>query len=82
MVSYFELQDLKDDNTKRRAMKRKIFLFNKLKANCYNTHESVNFIEYPDFPYYRKYNDRLTNHNSGLIPDTPDTPPFTKRKKK
>jgi len=68
MVSYFELQDLKDDNLRRRAVKRKFFLFNKTKANCYNTHEAVNFIKYPEFPYYRKYNREYSNENSGLIP--------------
>ena len=82
MISYFELQDLKDDNLKRRAVKRKIFLFNKLKANCYNTHEAVNFIKYPEFPYYRKYKKEYSNDNTGLIPQNESTPPYHKQQKK
>ncbi len=82
MISYFELQDLKDDNLKRRAVKRKIFLFNKLKANCYNTHEAVNFIKYPEFPYYRKYKKEYSNDNTGLIPQNENTPPYHKQQKK
>jgi hypothetical protein len=81
MASYFELQDLKDDNLRRRAVKRKFFLFNKLKANCYNTHEAVNFIEYPEFPYYRKYEKEFSNNNSGLVPVSPDIPPYSKKSK-
>lgn len=69
MVSYFDLRDLKDDSVKRKAVKRKIFLFSKLKANCYNTHEAVNFIEYPAFPYHREYSNPLSNDNTGLIPN-------------
>lgn len=84
MVSQFELHDLKDDKVRRRAVKRKFFMMNKLKANCYNTHEAVNFIEYPDFPYHREYPHKFSNENSGLIPDSPDIPPFniSERKKK
>ncbi len=78
MISYFELRDLKDDNVRRRAVKRKFFLFNKRKADCYNTHEAVNFIEYPEFPYYREYENDYSNHNSGLIPNTPDIPDYSK----
>ena len=81
MVSYFELQDLKDDNIRRRAVKRRFFLFNKLKANCYNTHEAVNFIEYPEFPYHREYDNNYSNKNSGLIPNTSDVPVYSKKKK-
>jgi len=79
MVSYFELRDLKDDTLKRRAVKRKFFLFNKLKANCYNTHEAVNFIEYPEFPYHRKYNNEFSNNNSGLVPNSNSIPPYSKK---
>jgi hypothetical protein len=82
MTSYFELHDLKDDNVKRRAIKRSFFMFNKLKANSYNTHEAVNFIEYPEFPYHRKYPNKLSNDNTGLIPDAPDVPPYSKQKRK
>jgi hypothetical protein len=82
MVSYFELQDLKDDNVRRQAVKRRFFLFNKLKANCYNTHEAVNFIEYPEFPYYREYKKEYSNDNTGLVPLTEDTPPYHKQQKK
>ncbi len=78
MISYFELQDLKDDNTKRRAVKRRLFFFSKLKADCYNTHEAVNFIGYPEFPYYRDYKKRFSNENTGLIPNAPDIPPFSR----
>lgn len=81
MTSYFELQDLKDDNLKRRAIKRKFILFNKLKANCYNTHEAVNFIEYPEFLYFRKYPKILSNENFGLTPLYPNTIPYSKKKK-
>ena len=79
LVSYFELQDLKDDNLRRRAVKRKLFLFNKTKANCYNTHEAVNFIEYPEFPYHRKYLKEYSNNNSGLIPDSNSVPEYSKK---
>ncbi len=79
MISYFELQDLKDDSLRRRAVKRKFFLFNKLKANCYNTHEAVNFIEYPEFPYHRKYENEFSNNNSGLVPNSNSTPPYFKK---
>jgi hypothetical protein len=82
MVSYFELQDLKDDNTRRRAVKRKFFLFRKLKANCYNTHEAVNFIEYPEFLYHREYKKEHSNDNTGLIPNSSDIPPYSKNRKK
>jgi len=82
MVSYFELQDLKDDNLRRRAVKRKFFLFNKTKANCYNTHEAVNFIEYPEFPYHREYDKEFSNDNSGLVPDSNDIPLYSKNKRK
>jgi hypothetical protein len=82
MVSYFELHDLKDDNIRRQAVKRRFFLFNKLKANCYNTHEAVNFIEYPEFPYYREYKKEYSNDNTGLVPLTEDTPPYHKQQKK
>lgn len=67
MVSFFELRDLKDDTTKRKAIKRRFFMLRKLKADCYNTHEAVNFIEYPPFPYHREYSNLLSNDNSGLI---------------
>jgi hypothetical protein len=77
MISFFELRDLKDDNVRRRAVKRKFFLFNKRKANCYNTHEAVNFIEYPEFPYYREYVNKYSNHNSGLIPNSQDIPDYS-----
>ncbi len=79
MVSYFELQDLKDDNIRRRAVKRRFFLFKKLKADCYNTHEAVNFIEYPEFPYYREYEKEHSNDNTGLIPQDENTPPYHKQ---
>lgn len=82
MASYFELHDLKDDNTKRVAIKRKIFLFNKLKAECYNTHEAVNFIEYPEFPYFREYSKEYSNDNTGLIPMSDDVPPYHKQQKR
>ena len=82
MVSYFELQDLKDDNTRRRAVKRRFFLFRKLKANCYNTHEAVNFIEYPEFPYYREYIKEHSNDNTGLIPQDKNTPQYHKQQTK
>lgn len=82
MASHFELQDLKDDNIKRRAIKRTFFLMNKRKANCYNTHEAVNFIEYPDFPYHRCYENRLSNENTGLIPNDDTVPPFSRREHK
>lgn len=82
MASHFELHDLKDDNVKRRAIKRSFFLMNKLKANCYNTHEAVNFIEYPDFPYHREYPHRFSNENTGLIPDSPDIPPYSNQQRK
>ena len=81
MVSYFELHDLKDDMVRRKAVKREFFLFSKVKANCYNTHEAVNFIEYPEFPYHRKYEHTYSNENSGLIPDSPDIPPYNKKHK-
>ena len=81
MSSYFELQDLKDDNTRRKAVKRRFFLFRKAKAECYNTHEAVNFIEYPEFPYHREYKKDYSNQNSGLIPNAPGIPPYSKQKK-
>lgn len=82
MASYFELHDLKDDTVKRIANKRSFFLFNKLKANCYNTHEAVNFIEYPEFPYHRKYINEFSNENSGLIPNNASIPAYSKKKNK
>lgn len=78
MVSYFELRDLKDDTVRRKCIKRRFFLFNKLKANCYNTHEAVNFIEYSEFPYHREYIKPYSNENTGLLPNTENTPPYTK----
>lgn len=81
MVSHFELHDLKDDTVKRKAIKRRFFLFNKSKADCYNTHEAVNFIEYPEFPYHRKYEKDFSNENTGLIPNSPNIPPYTKKTK-
>lgn len=78
MASYFELQDLKDDNIKRLAIKRKFFFLIKAKANCYNTHEAVNFIEYPEFPYHRDYENCFSNNNTGLIPNTPEIPDYSK----
>lgn len=81
MVSFFELHDLKDDTVKRKAIRRKFFLFNKLKADCYNTHEAVNFIEYPEFPYYRQYTKEYSNDNTGLIPAFDDTPAYSKKNK-
>lgn len=81
MASYFELHDLKDDTVKRQAIKRKFFVLSKLKANCYNTHEAVNFIEYPEFPYYRIYEKAFSNHNSGLIPLNDNIPPYAKKSK-
>lgn len=81
MVSHFELHDLKDDTVKRKAIKRRFFLFNKSKADCYNTHEAVNFIEYPEFPYHRKYEKDFSNDNTGLIPNSPNIPPYTKKTK-
>lgn len=81
MASYFELHDLKDDTTKRVAIKRRFFLFNKLKADCYNTHEAVNFIEYPEFPYHRDYTKEFSNDNTGLIPNSPDIPEYSKQSK-
>ena len=82
MASYFELQDLKDDNLRRRAVKRKFFLFDQLKANCYNTHEAVNFIEYPEFPYHRDYPKKFSNDNTGLIPDSSEVAPYAKSRNK
>jgi len=82
MVSYFELHDLKDDIMQRRAVKRRFFLFNKTKANCYNTHEAVNFIEYPEFQYHREYENEFSNDNSGLIPNSSEIVPFSKNHKK
>ena len=79
MISYFELKDLKDDMVSRKAVKRRLFLFSKAKAECYNTHEAVNFIEYPEFPYHREYENRFSNDNTGLIPDSPDIPPFSRK---
>ena len=81
MTSYFELQDLKDDNMKRKAIKRRFFLFNKAKAECYNTHEAVNFIEYAEFLYHREYKNDYSNENLGLVPNTQDIPPYSKQKK-
>jgi len=78
MASHFELRDLKDDLTKRIALKRKLFLFNKAKANCYNTHEAVNFIEYPKFPYHRKYLKENSNDNTGLLPNSDNIPAFSR----
>lgn len=80
MVSYFEMRDLKDDTVKRKAVKRRIFLFSKLKANCYNTHEAVNFIEYPEFPYHREYIKEFSNDNSGLLPNDQNIPPYSKHR--
>lgn len=82
MVSYFEIHDLKDDRIERRAIRRSFFLFSKLKAECYNTHEAVNFIEYPEFLYHREYKNNFSNHNSGLIPNSSDVPPYSRQKKK
>lgn len=82
MASYFELHDLKDDNTKRRAIKRTFFLFHKTKADCYNTHEAVNFIAYPEFPYHRTYSSIASNDNTGLIPNAPHIPPYSNQKRK
>lgn len=79
MASWFELRDLKDDSLKRKAIKRKFFLFNKSKADCYNTHEAVNFIEYPEFLYHREYKKDFSNENSGLIPNSPEVPPYSKK---
>lgn len=79
MASYFELHDLKDDTVERVAVKRRFFLFNKLKANCYNTHEAVNFIEYPEFPYHREYTNIFSNDNSGLLPNSEGVPPYSKK---
>jgi hypothetical protein len=81
MASYFELHDLKDDTTRRRAVKRNFFLMNTLKANCYNTHEAVNFIEYPEFPYYRYYASTISNENTGLIPLAPHIPPYSNQQR-
>lgn len=78
MISYFELKDLKDDSVTRRAVKRRLFFFNKAKAECYNTHEAVNFIEYPEFNYHREYEKKFSNKNSGLIPNSADIPPYSK----
>jgi hypothetical protein len=80
MVSYFEMRDLKDDTVKRKAVKRRIFLFSKLKANCYNTHEAVNFIEYPEFPYHKEYIKEFSNENSGLLPNSQNVPPYSKQR--
>jgi len=82
MTSYFELHDLKDDTVKRQAVKRKFFMFSKLKAECYNTHEAVNFIEYPEFPYYREYDNEYSNNNTGLIPISDEIPPYSKQQKR
>ncbi len=79
MASYFELHDLKDDLVKRVAIKRRFFLFNKLKADCYNTHEAVNFIEYPEFPYHRNYKNKYSNDNTGLIPNHSHIPEYSKQ---
>jgi len=81
MLSYFELHDLKDDNVKRRALRRRLFLFNKRKADCYNTHEAVNFIEYPEFPYHREYIQEYSNENTGLVPSRKNVPPYSKRER-
>ena len=81
MVSYFELHDLKDDSLKRKAIKRQFFLFSKAKANCYNTHEAVNFIEYPEFPYHREYLKEYSNQNNGLVPNDPNIPLYSKTSK-
>lgn len=82
MVSAFELHDLKDDSVRRRAVKRSFFFFSKIKANCYNTHEAVKFIEYPEFPYHRNYTNKLSNDNTGLIPNDSSIPPFSKQQRK
>ena len=78
MASHFELRDLKEEIVKRVALKRKLFLFSKAKANCYNTHEAVNFIEYSVFPFHREYPKEYSNHNSGLIPDNNHTPNYSR----
>ena len=57
-------------------------MFSKLKANCYNTHEAVNFIEYEEFPYYREYKKEFSNDNTGLIPTSVDIPPYHKQQKR
>lgn len=82
MVSYFELHDLKDDTVKRKAIKRRLFFFSKLKADCYNTHEAVNFIEYPEFPYKREYLKEYCNDNTGLVPVSFEIPPYRKQQKR
>lgn len=79
MVSFFELHDLKDDSVRRKAVKRRFFVFSKLKANCYNTHEAVNFIEYPEFPYHREYPKEYSNDNTGLIPNHNRVPAYSKK---
>jgi hypothetical protein len=78
---YFEMRDLKDDRLKRVALGRKFFWLNKLKAGCYNTHEAVNFIDYPEFLYHRDYDQEFSNNNSGLIPNFPGVPPYAKQSK-
>jgi hypothetical protein len=70
LVQWFEVRDLKnsEDMVTRKPLKRRLFFLNRAKASCYNTHEAVNFIDYPDFPYYREYPKKFSNENSGLIP--------------
>jgi hypothetical protein len=83
MASYFELaRSERRQHQTPVAIKRKIFMFNKLKAECYNTHEAVNFIEYPEFPYFREYSKEYSNDNTGLIPMSDDIPPYHKQQKR
>ncbi len=82
MAGYYEPKDLQDENAGKIALKRKFFVFNDIKAKSYDTHAAVDFIPYPDLPYERKYNNKFSNKNTGLLPKTADTPPFSVWKEK
>lgn len=70
VAQWFDLKELKDETIQRnrKALDRMYWLFSKKLAKCYDTHEAVNWIEYPEFLYYREYEKRLSNKNTGLIP--------------
>lgn len=81
MCSYYELKYLRDESVKRVALKRRFFLMNKLKANCFHTHAQIGK-DYEEFDYKREYECAFSNKNNGLVPKRPGIPPFSERKKK
>ncbi len=82
MAGYYEPKDLQDDNSEKIPLKRRFFVYDEIRAKSYDTHAAVDFIPYPDLPYFREYENKFSNKNTGLLPKTSDTPPFYEWKKK